>query len=411
MKLNIRNSLSLALYLLLIYEVIMVVFHLDGISLPKITITLFIWTSFILAFVFFLKYYSNIKNNIPKFAFNLLLILFAWNITNILRSLLSGEGSSATLFGNIYTILALLVPFSISFSAKASNIGTINRYLLIVLKIGIVISIVSFALTSGYIQSTQNQLLLIILFPVIFLITIFPFQKKKTKYLILIGVFLIIYAAILYSSRTMMMRVPLLFLALFAISFYRKYNFKWILKISFLILVVPLFLLQSSIISKQSVFQKYLPEISDTEFSTDTRTFLYFEVFKDLLENNQLITGKGASGTYYSEYFRTAEGDSDTRLTVEVGLLAILLKGGLIAVFINLLILFIAIYLAFFRSKNFYVIGVGYMLFIHTIILFIENLSSFSSYNFIIWFFIGTCLSNQIRSMDNNAIRALLLNK
>ncbi len=208
-----------------------------------------------------------------------------------------------------------------------------------------------------------------------------------------------------------MMRVPLLFLALFAISFYRKYNFKWILKISFLILVVPLFLLQSSIISKQSVFQKYLSEISDTKFSTDTRTFLYVEVFKDLLENNQLITGKGASGTYYSEYFRTAEGDSDTRLTVEVGLLAILLKGGLIAVILNLLILFIAIFLAFFRAKNIYVVGIGYMLFIHTLILFISNSSSFSSYNFIIWFFIGVCLSNQIRSMDNNAIRALLLNK
>jgi len=138
---------------------------------------------------------------------------------------------------------------------------------------------------------------------------------------------------------------------------------------------------------------------------------LYFEVFKDLLENNQLITGKGASGTYYSEYFRTAEGDSDTRLTVEVGLLAILLKGGLIAVFINLLILFIAIYLAFFRSKNFYVIGVGYMLFIHTIILFIENLSSFSSYNFIIWIFIGVCLSKEIRNLSNQQIKNILFNE
>jgi hypothetical protein len=307
--------------------------------------------------------------------------------------------------------LALLVPFSISFASNALNIGTINRYLLNVLKIGTVISIVFFALASAHIQSIPNPIFFILLYPIIFLITISPFQKKKTKYLILIGVFLIIYAAILFGNRTMMARVPLLLLALLAIYFYRKYNFKWVLRLSFLMLLIPLFLIQTSIETNQSVFQKYLPNISETQLSIDTRTFLYIEIFDDLLKSNTLITGKGASGTYYSEYFSTAEGDSDTRLTVEVGLLAILLKGGLIAVFINLLILLIAIYLAFFRSKNFYVIGVGYMLFIHTIILFIENLSSFSSYNFIIWIFIGVCLSKEIRNLSNQQIKNILFNE
>jgi hypothetical protein len=203
-------------------------------------------------------------------------------------------------------------------------------------------------------------------------------------------------------------RISLLFTTLIAIYFYHRFYFRWILYASFLLLIVPFFLLQTSLYNKQSVFEKYLSKINNTELKTDTRTFLYIELLEDLTMNNELVVGKGSNGTYYSSFFRNINIDTENRLTIEVGILAILLKGGLIASFLNLGILFSTIYLSFFRSNNIYVLGIGFMLLIHTLLLFVENLVSFSTYNFVIWFFIGVGLSKKIRSLDNTEIRKLL---
>jgi len=90
---------------------------------------------------------------------------------------------------------------------------------------------------------------------------------------------------------------------------------------------------------------------------------------------------------------------------------AILLKGGLIAVILHLLLLFTAIYYAFFRSNNYYVVGIGHMLLIYTLLLFIENFVNYTSNNLFIWFFIGVCLSKEIRNMTNLEIKMIFKTK
>jgi len=121
-----------------------------------------------------------------------------------------------------------------------------------------------------------------------------------------------------------------------------------------------------------------------------------------------MIIGKGANGRYYSDYFSTVEGDSPIRLNIEVGFLGLLLKGGMIAVILNLMLLIIAIYHAFFKSKNIFIVSIGFILLVHTILLFVENVISYSNYNFIIWYFIGICLSQKIRMLNNNQIKVIL---
>jgi uncharacterized membrane protein len=181
-------------------------------------------------------------------------------------------------------------------------------------------------------------------------------------------------------------------------------------------LILPFYFIASSIITGNSFFSTTKESISngnsveDTPLQkADTRTFIYAEVFADLFSKNNLLIGNGASGTYYSPYFESTNYDSDQRLTTEVGIMTIFLKGGFIAVFLNLTLLLSVIYFAFFKSKNYYTIAIGYMLLIHTILLFVENLVAFNTYNYLIWFYIGACLSNQIRSMNNEQFRALLI--
>ncbi len=402
------NKLNIFLLLILIYELSMIIFKLDGLSISKLVIVGFVWLSIGIAIHAFIKNYRKLKNNIPRFAFNILWILIIWNLINIGRGLYSDSGTITTLFGNVFTSLALLVPFVVVFSIKTINLKRINHYFFKLLKIGILLFILFFVLGGGVINFTQIRILNILFLPVIFLITTIHFEKKNKKYIVLIVAILLFYVAYINSSRTMIIRELLLIIGLISLFFYRKFHFKWILKVTFILLIVPFIFIQSSMDSGESFFQKNLSSVSDEEMSTDTRTFLYIEVYEDLVNNNKLLFGKGANGTYYSDYFNVAEGDSETRLSVEVGVLAILLKSGLVGVTLYLSLLFAAIYFSFFRSNNYFVVGVGFMLFIYTMLLFIENSISYSSHNLLVWFFIGVCLSNEIRNMSNFQIQNIL---
>jgi hypothetical protein len=314
-----------------------------------------------------------------------------------------------TLFGNIYTGLALLVPFTISFYIQFVNIKLIYKYFLILLKIGIFLFFIFLFFEEFSISEVQIKTLICFLLPTIFLITVLPFLSKKSIIVTFVSIILLLFISYLYRSRTMMIRVPLLLMFLITVGFYRFIYFKSILRYSFLILFIPLYLLYNSYESGKSFFEIDLGNVtSDKELSIDSRTFLYQEVYFDLFSNEQILVGKGANGAYYSEYFDITGEENKNRLTVEVGILALFLKGGLISVIMNLVLLFISIYLSFFESKNSYVVGVGFVILVHVILLFVENLVGFNVYNLLIWFFIGICLSKEIRAMNNIEIREII---
>ena len=403
------NKFILFLILVFIYELSIVIFKLDGVSISKIVVTSFLWLSVGLVIHTFVKNYRKFRDSIPRFSFYIFWLLIIWNSINIFRGLYSESGSLTTVLGNTYNTLALLLPFVIVFSIKIVNIKIIKPYFFILLRIGIILFILFFIFGQGVLNDTQIKILNLFFLPVVFLITIIYFERKK--FIILLAVVLLFYVAYVNSSRTMIIRELLLIIGLIQLYFYRKFHFRWILKGTFILLFVPLIFIQNSMNTGESVIKKTIGSVSDNELSNDTRTFLYLEVYQDLAENNQLLFGKGSDGTYYSEYFNEAKGSSSFRHTAEVGVLAILLKSGLIGVLLYLLLLFSAIYYALFRSHNYYVVGIGLMLFIYTQILFIENLISYSSHNIYVWFFIGICLSKQMRNMSNLEFKIFLNHK
>tara|TARA_B110000090_G_scaffold159286_1_gene175487 strand:- start:1260 stop:2015 length:756 start_codon:yes stop_codon:yes gene_type:complete len=244
------------------------------------------------------------------------------------------------------------------------------------------------------------------LLPVVFLITIINYSGSKK--IVLLAIILLFYVSYSINDRTIFLSELMLIGCLIPIYFYRKFNFKWIIKVTFLFLFLPLNLIKSSVDSGESFFSKTELITSNQDLINDTRTFLYLEVFDDLVTNNNLLFGKGANGKYYSKYFNETGGDTDNRLTVEVGVLSILLKVGLVGLILYLFILSTSIYYAFFRSNNYYILCIGYMIFVYTIVLFIKNPLAYSCSNIFIWFFIGTSFSSEIRKMSNMEIRYLL---
>ena len=189
---------------------------------------------------------------------------------------------------------------------------------------------------------------------------------------------------------------------------HQRFKKKWLLFLPLISLLTPIVLLQQGMATWVSPFEKYLSFSDDDNLSTDTRTFLYNELYSDLVNNNKLVIGKGATGKYYSEYFSNFDGDSSLRINVEVGILSVLLKGGLIALALHLAILFTAVFYSFFRSNNTYVVGAGFIVLVHTLLMFIENIIIYNTYNFLIWFFVGLCLSKEVRQMSNSQIMNLL---
>lgn len=385
----------------------MIVLRLDGLSLPKLIITLLVWASVFVTFAYFVQQYKVLKKIIPSNALITLLLLIIWNGFCILRSIIFIEDQLTTIFGSIYHILALLLPFLIIYATRKAHLKVIHRYFAKLLKIGIGLFMLFFIVTGGNFNDIQAAIAFFLLSPVVFLITLLPFETRKVRMLVLISVPLLFYAAYALSIRTMMLREVLLFICLLALYIYVQKNYKWILRLSSLLPLIPVALLLYSNATGVSAFQMFGFE-DDSSMNTDTRSFLYVELFDDLQDSNELLIGKGANGRYYSKFFTDDLGIIADRENVEVGILGILLKGGMIAVFLNIFILIFAIYYAFFRSNNSYVIGVGFMLLIFFVLLFIENLLRYTSYNLWIWFFIGICLSKQIRSMNNAQIYALL---
>ena len=387
----------------------MLLFGLDGVSFVKLVVTGLVWISFFIAFFEFVKFRHNLKKALPTFAYIVLMLLLGWNMFNVLRSIVMGDGAITTILGNISAALAILVPFVIIFSFHLGNLKFLHRYFLTVLKLGIIISLLLLALYGADLNSPQLRTLLVLLLPVTFLIPVLLFENKKNMLLTTLGLLLFLYISYLFSNRTNLIRTIMLLGSLAAVYGYYKFKLRWILGFSCLVLLIPLFLLQQSYVTGVSAFETYLDGSSDDDMSIDTRTFLYTELYEDLMVNDKIWIGKGGNGTYYSEYFSYSDaGETELRNNLEVGILGILLKGGLLAVLLNLTILILAIYHAYFRSNNLYTIGLGYVLLIHTFLLFVENYTIYSSYNFFIWLCIGFCLSQKVRSLSNKQMFVLL---
>jgi hypothetical protein len=405
-----KSKFFVSLLTVVIYEILMMLVRPDGMSNTKVAITLLIWISFYMSFSTFILQYQIIKTALPKYVFGVFIALIIWNIINVVRGALSYD-SITTIWGNDRTSLALLVPFFLSFGVNETNLRTINRLFTGLIITGTIGYFLFFFVFSSEISNYYyNQAFVVLFSGAVFLITIIPFQTSKIRLITFLGSLFLFYLAYETGSRTMMLRTIMLCFSLIAIYLYIRFNAKLIILVAFLTLLLPFILLQKSIIRGQSAFEQYLSKIGNIEFNDDTRTFLYVELFDDLIQNKKLLIGKGSNARYYSPYFAKVEGDSSIRIDIEVGILGLLLKGGLISVLLNLALLLIAIYLALFRTNNYLVMGAGLMLLVHTLLLFIENFIIYSTYNITVWFFIGVCLSKRIRLLNNIEIKNILIN-
>ena len=398
--------LKWGIYCNAIYILFLFLFSPDGINLLNISITSFLVLSALMIFTVCLNNFKYL-NDLPKNARILFYLLIFWGFVVVIRSFSLVLQDWVTNFGNIYMAFSWIMPITLLLGLKIENWRIMIRSIsfMFTLMILAYLCLPFFSLNEEWIQLLRpiNFILLIGLYH-------YGFLSKIKSYLIAV-----IYIVIAIKSSR---RLEFLFLGLviFLLLLDKLKHIKlkksllWYVIVGFVVVFVLIF----------TVGYEYVSNIiaSIVEFQ-DSRTFLFKEFFVDINGADRLF-GKGSLGTYYSDFFERTnryyrilgnkgwKGDDPVRITVEVGYLQMILKGGFIMLFLNIMVYLYSIYVAIFKSNNKFIRRLGYYILIIAILSLIELRPTFTPTFIIFWMAIGTVSIKKYRIMTNEEINLIL---
>jgi len=334
-------------------------------------------------------------------------LLLFWGVIVIVKSFTLNPQDWITNFGNVYMGFAWLMPAITVLGLKIENWTVMFKSIsfMFTLMIGafLFLSVLTindewiwllrplvFVLIIGFNRFTLIKKIQILIIIVVYMV-VSTIGERRMEYLWLIMVF-----GFLIMDRVMSFRV-------------RRTFIKYIIA-GFLLVLTLIFTLGYEYV------WRIVTMFADIQ---DSRTFLFRELMSEL-NFSEKIFGRGSLGTYYSEYFEHTKwyvvdvlkkpwyGDSSTRITIEVGYLQMILKGGFIMMLLNLIILISSSYVAIFKSRNKFIKRLGYYILIFMILYLIELRPTFTPIFFILWMAIGTVLNKKYRLMDDEEINALI---
>lgn len=394
----------------LISNVIYIVLHFlflpDGFTFINITITsLFVLSSTIILFLSINN--LHLLKTIPLKAQVLFFLLTSWGVVTLIRGFSLTLQDWVTNFGNVYMGIAWLTPFTLLLGLKIDNWNVIFKVIPFAFILMIFISL--FIPILGI-----NEEWIWLLRPVNFIFLVafchYNFTNRLKVYLVLICyitvayldsrrlefLYLILIAGLLLMDRIIALNI-------------RKLILRYIL-FGFLLIVFLIFTLGyehiSNIVASYVKFQ-------------DSRTLLFSELLSELSFSEKIV-GRGSLGTYYSDFIvhtrrytidvlkRPWWGDSETRITIEVGYLQMILKGGFLMFILHISTYIYAIYVAIFKSNNKFIKRLGYYILTITIVSLVEFRPAFTPTFMLLWISIGTVLNKKYREMDNSEIEQLI---
>lgn len=178
----------------------------------------------------------------------------------------------------------------------------------------------------------------------------------------------------------------------------------------FILPLLFLFLAYKNVFNVFDLVEKI--EVSSSEEkigNTDSRTFLYYEVLKDQRELVDVIFGKSACGTYYSEHFSSFyEHRNFRRISTECGVLNYYLKGGVILVLLYGSMLFIASWRIIKNARNIFSSNIGLFIILFWIMSFVELPPGFNNWYVILFIGIGITYNSELYSLSDIKLKRLI---
>jgi hypothetical protein len=289
-----------------------------------------------------------------------------------------------TLFNNPIALFSVFPMCGFIVGYQTLNLSAIYKLLKILVLI--------FILTSIYAILTKNNFTL----PTICSTAIIPFAalKARTKKIEgYISILMLFYLASIFSIISDF-RI-LLFEIIFFVCFYLVLHFINEFRVIKYTIIITISLTFFFIIPNLGYLLEQLGRVSFLkELSTmDTRSDLYQNFFNDF-HFTDYITGRGFLGTYFDRYFLSTYntdqfGDHFIRILIEVGILQLLLKGGLILLFLYLYPLISAGLKGLRINKRSIQFGLSIYILSEVLIFSLENIPTFHFKFFILFFFAG----------------------
>lgn len=399
--LKLDGYYNYAIILLIGYELLIRIIAPANGSLLKLIISIFFIASFFSLAMYFYNSIHNIRRAFKPIYF-IFILLLNLGIFNIIRSFKADDQSLITLFGNKDTGLAMLLPMAMILGFRLKNLIWFNQLCLKMLKFGLLI--LPFWILDNAFFDLATYLFGFYLIP----LSLFVYQDKNGKLIVVLATFCLVILGIYFGGRLTALQI--LFLWAGNLIFYLSI----ILKVKYVKRLIIICLVSFPFIIMLTDFQifKYVSKTQDVKVgestTTDTRTFLYAEVINDLKKTETLIFGKGALGTYYSPYFaqNVKGGDDKNRINVEVGLLSMLLKGGILNASLNFIILFTALISAY-QANNKFTTRLSFLVVCHLLSLFISDMPQYTTLSFSNWIAIGGCISLYYRKLSEQDILLL----
>ena len=245
-----------------------------------------------------------------------------------------------------------------------------------------------------------------LLFPLFYIIVTFPMQTPRDRIITLVITVVVFITSMTNRAGILRISISYAIVIIYYLVIRLKINRKLINVIVFLVLMTPFYMLYLGLNGKD-VFKMILGENLEQGYRqenmrSDTRTFLYVDVFRDIKINDAYVAGKGINAGYASWDFETFN-----RLSVEVGFLQILLKTGIVGFLLYMSLIITAIFKAINTSNNLFLRYLGMLLSGYVLMFFIENMILFNLFNIIIWTVVGMCHSSELRNMNDEEIKEL----
>jgi hypothetical protein len=396
---SLKNSLSSLIVLLTIISV-------NQWSVLPVGNTFFSWIIyFVITCIFIngIKYYYVASN-----AQNLIFVKFYlfWVFICCIRGIFEAENywDYKSLIG---TSFSLLLAISIFIFTNPRIIQSIlSKWLYLALPLFFVVAFFLTTDSFGF-----------YLIPISFFCLFLPFLTKKWRAGIVLIALFVIFVDLDARSNVIKFLVP--FLLSFLFYFKRLVNFKF-LKILFMTcFALPFIFLFFGVTHVFNIFKidEYIKgnytekkiiagQVKEIDLKADTRTFLYNEVITSAIKNKYVLIGRTPARGNESEHFGSHSFEElktgrYERYGNEVSILNIFTWTGLIGIFLYFLVFLKAVYLAIYKSNNFFLKIIGLNVMFRWIYAWVEDFNRFDIMNIVLWMLIAMCYSEQFRNMSD----------
>ena len=375
--------------------------------LPAIYFAIFPGKIIVISFICFglisYLYFSNFKGlNVHDFdgerAFILLLL---YNFITFIRGFFNVDVKS-----DLYILLSndLFVYFLIPFLIFLADFDLLKRIWRLLCTLGMVLCMVCYFIPPG--DETMSFGHNISFLTGVILCS--PFiDKKYFVYFMIIAFF-----SVTYDLDRRSVTIGFL-ISIIIVLFYKIFLKKYVRRVLFtLTIIIPIVLILLGSTGKFNVF-KYIETIdlnvelsSNRQYTVDSRTSIYLDVFGELNAQNKVLYGLGARGKTRTSLIENPNHDywriyQNGRSQTESGMLNFIQYGGVIGFLVYSIFLLTCAYKALFKSRNYFMIIMGCFICFKYLYSYIEDPLTTNVYTFNLILWLGICLNKKMRNLSN----------